>query len=172
MKKVILLSSCVICLWPVVFSQDVRQNVIAADGGIAQGSNISLEWTLGEMSVESIISGKHLYTQGFHQPILIAKSSNDPGTPLQDRILSGYKVLLTPNPAQTFATVYISADVPEKFTMYLYDIGGKLISTRLASGTDLSVRIEMSSLTSGIYLMDVRNSQGQSLKAFKVVKAE
>ena len=173
MKKVFLLLCCVVSFWPVLISQKINQSVIASDGGIARGDELSLEWTLGEFAVESIISGKHLYTQGFHQPVLIVKSINAPPVSEQpDNLLAGYSVQLAPNPVRSIVTVYIGAENSEKFSLSVYDLNGKRIAEKQVTGTDLSVRFEMQHLASGVYLLDVRNSIGLSVKAFKVIKAD
>lgn len=44
------------------FSQENNQSVIAAAGDVSKSPNLVLEWTLGETAVETINSGKGLYT--------------------------------------------------------------------------------------------------------------
>ena len=68
-------------LWGIAFllngnSQNLKQNIIAADGGISKSGNISLEWTLGEFAIETVNAGTKLYTQGFHQPVLAVKKTS------------------------------------------------------------------------------------------------
>lgn len=172
MKKVTFFSLLVFCAFLNSYSQDLKQNVIASAGGIDKTSTISFEWTLGEFAVETITATKNLYTQGFHQPILMVKSFHSPPKPESSNdILSSYKVLLAPNPVQSFVNVFINSKESEKFSLTLYDMSGRKILSKLVSGIDLSVRIEMGQLSSGVYLMDVRNDAGTMIKAFKIVKA-
>jgi Secretion system C-terminal sorting domain len=173
MKKVIFFSLLVFFGLQNCFSQDIKQNVIASAGGIAQTDKISFEWTLGEFAVETITTEKNLYTQGFHQPVLMVKSFHSPPKPeLTSDLLDNYKIVLAPNPAKSFVNVHLSAKKSEKFFLSLYDMNGKEIQSRQVSGTILSVRIEMGSLPSGIYLVNVRNDSGTMRRAFKVVKGE
>ncbi len=173
MKKVILFSLFVFCVLQNSYSQDLKQNVIASAGGISNTDKISLEWTLGEFAVETITTEKNLYTQGFHQPVLMVKSFHSPPKPESIvGILSGYKILLAPNPAKSFVNVSVKAKENEKFSLALYDMSGKKILSKQVYGTDFSVRIEMGHLASGVYLMDVRNETGMTIQAFKIVKAE
>lgn len=172
MKKVILFSLLLFIVLSNSYSQDLKQNVIASAGGIAHSDKISFEWTIGEFAVETITAAKSLYTQGFHQPILMVKSFHSPPKPeLVNDLLSGYKVLLAPNPVQSFVNVYIGSKVTEKFSLTLYDMNGRKIMTKLVNGTDLSVRIEMAHFSSGVYLMDIRNDSGTMIRSFKIVKA-
>ncbi len=154
------------------YSQDVKQNVIASAGGIAKTYSISFEWTLGEFAVESIVTAKNLYTQGFHQPLLMVKSINSPPKPELADVSSGYRVLLAPNPAQSFVNVYIGAKKDEKFSLSLFDMSGKKIGSKEVSGNDLSVRFEMGGFASSIYLMQVQNDAGTMLRTFKILKAD
>ena len=172
MKKATFFSLLLFCVFLKCFSQDLKQSVIASAGGVDRAGAISLEWTLGEFAVETITAAKNLYTQGFHQPILMVKSFHSPPKPeLSTDILSSYKVLLAPNPVQSFVNVFINSKESEKFSLILYDMSGRKILSKLVSGIDLSVRIEMGHLSSGVYLMDVRNDTGKMIKAFKIVKA-
>lgn len=172
MKKVFFLSFCVLGLLPVLFSQEIKQSVIATDGGIAKGNNLSLEWTLGEFAVESFVSGKHLYTQGFHQPVLIVKSINSPPRlEIPDKKISGYNVLIAPNPAKSYFNVFLTAKESEKFSMTLSDMQGRRIAEREVAGTNLNVRFDISAYSSGIYLLNVQKSSGERLHAFKIVIA-
>ena len=172
MKKAIFFSLLVFFVFLNCFSQELKQNVIAPAGGIDKTSSISFEWTLGEFAVETITATKNLYTQGFHQPILMVKSFHSPPKPesLND-ILSAYKVLLAPNPVQSFVNIYIGSKENEKFSLTLYDMNGRKIISRLVTGNNLTVRIEMGTFSSGVYLMDVRNDAGTMIRTFKIVKA-
>jgi hypothetical protein len=172
MKKATFFSLLVFCAFLNCFSQDLKQNVIASAGGVDKAGAISLEWTLGEFAVETITATKNLYTQGFHQPILMVKSFHSPPKPESSNdILSSYKILLAPNPVQSFVNVFINSKVTEKFSLTLYDMSGKKVMSKLVTGSDLSIRIEMGHYSSGIYLMDIRNDAGTMIKAFKIVKA-
>ena len=54
----------------IVQSQTINQEVIASQGSFDVGNSMTLEWTLGELSVETLNDKSMLYTQGFHQPVL------------------------------------------------------------------------------------------------------
>lgn len=169
-RKVFLFQGCLLFCF-ISKAQNLNQNVIASAGGVDKTSKISFEWTLGEFSVETITTAKNLYTQGFHQPILMVKNFHSPKLESSNDILSSYKVIIAPNPVQSFINVYISSKENEKFSLTLYDMNGRKIMTKLAAGKDLSVRVEMAHFSSGIYLIDVRNDTGTLMRSFKIVKA-
>ena len=170
-RKIILFHGCMLFFF-ISKAQDLDQNVIASAGGVGKTSKISFEWTLGEFSVETITTARNLYTQGFHQPILMVKSFHSPPKPESvNDILSEFRVLVAPNPVQSFLNVYIRSKENEKFSLTLYDMNGRKIMTKLVSGNDLSFHIGMGHFSSGIYLMNVRNDAGTIIRTFKIVKA-
>lgn len=171
MKKRIFFQVLLLCILQNCYSQDVNQNVIGSAGGSAQSENISLEWTLGELAVETITTAKNLYTQGFHQSILMVKSINPAAKLKGPDELSGYNVFLAPNPVQSFVNVYLGAKKDEKFSLSLYDMNGKMIHTKKVSGFSFFTRFDMEHLASGVYLMSVLNHDGILIKAFKILKA-
>lgn len=165
-------------LWGILFlfngySQSLKLNVIASDGGVSKIGNMSLEWTLGEFAVETISAGKNLYTQGFHQPILAVKKTNY--SPVHESLVDHtnfYRVLLAPNPAKSFVNVFIAAEKNEVHLFTLFDLNGKKVLVKQGNGKDYSVRIEMEQFASGMYLLDIRDKYGVMIKSFKIIKAD
>ena len=52
-------------------SQRLSPEVLAVGGGIDKNGSLSLEWTLGEAVIETVSLSDRIYTQGFHQPMLV-----------------------------------------------------------------------------------------------------
>lgn len=165
-------------LWGILFlvngnTQTLKPSVIASDGGISSSGNISLEWTLGEFAIETVSSGKKLYTQGFHQPILAVKKSTS--VSVQESLTGNadtYRVLLAPNPTRSYVNVFIASMKSEEHKFSLFDLSGKKVLTKQGNGKDYSVRIEMGHLASGMYLLDIRDKYGTMIRTFKIVKAD
>ncbi|MBE0663274.1 MAG: T9SS type A sorting domain-containing protein [Bacteroidales bacterium] len=51
----------------VCWSQEVVQDVISTSGGEFSGTTLRLDWTIGEISTETLNNGSFLLSQGFHQ---------------------------------------------------------------------------------------------------------
>ena len=48
------------------FSQNISLSLVSAQGDFNQTENISLEWTLGEIFIETVNYGSTTFTQGFN----------------------------------------------------------------------------------------------------------
>lgn len=107
-----------------VHSQQIDQAVIASAGSIDKATGISLEWTLGETMVETLNTKDRLITQGFHQPLLLAKKFNSAG----NAALSDYKVTIAPNPVQSYLRVAYSIPPAKDITLILSDFTGRIFS--------------------------------------------
>ena len=61
----------ILCL--IAFAQKSNHFVIAAQGSSDQSATLSLDWTIGEVVTETVQYGNEIFTQGFHQPVLMVK---------------------------------------------------------------------------------------------------
>lgn len=144
-------------------AQRIDQSVIAVSGGIASGTNLILEWTLGEPVIETGFTASSIYTQGFNQPkvgktysikVVQAESIN--------------KVSVAPNPFGNSFVVYFDNIPDEKAVLTVFDGGGRVIK-RFSSLPNRSMYIDMSSYASGIYYLKIVDKAGQSA-TYSVIK--
>jgi len=68
MKKLVLLFSLIHVL-VIVNAQSLERSVIGSAGGEVTSGNITLSFTVGEVAVQTLISGNIILTEGFQQPI-------------------------------------------------------------------------------------------------------
>jgi hypothetical protein len=148
-------------------AQKLAPTVIASDGGFGKTSTMSLAWTLGETAVESVSSNGRFYTQGFHQPLLLAKSFH----PSTEEIFAGYDIVVAPNPVQSMLNVYFETPQEENLQVFLTDILGRNIISKETSGKGV-FKLDMSPYISGVYLLSIRNSAGHLVRTFKIIKAQ
>ena len=147
-----------------VQSQQLSPSVLAADGGISKAAGISLEWTLGETNTESLSATDRLYTQGFHQPILLAKIF-----PAAEQPVTGYLITVAPNPVLSVLSATIASPNDEKVILTLIDFTGRRFPVKTANGKFSTVNVDMSGMISGIYLLEIHNASGQLIKTFKII---
>jgi hypothetical protein len=147
-------------------SQQLNPSILASDGGISNAAGISLEWTLGETMIESLSTADRLYTQGFHQPVLFAKGVTAPIEP----VVSRYIISVAPNPVESLLKATITSAGNEKFSLSLIDFTGRRYSVPSAYGKSSTVYVDMSAMTSGIYLLEIRNELNKVIQVFKVFK--
>lgn len=168
MSKKLFLLFFGLCTAVLARSQQLSPSVLAADGGISKAAGISLEWTLGEIAAESIFTVDRLYTQGFHQPVLIAKNVQTDAKLL----VTGYHVSVAPNPVQSVLTATVSSPIEGNVYLSLIDFSGRRYPAQLMDGKSGTAQVNMSGMISGMYLLEIRNGAGQLIKAFKIIKGQ
>lgn len=152
-------------------AQSRSPSVISTGGGTAVGNKIILEWTLGDLAVQSIRSSTLLITEGFHQPFLLKVETVDT-EPFAERYdpKEKYRVSLHPNPALATLIITLQGDNPEKTIISLLDANGKLIQEESILPFDKQATMDVSALVPGLYYVPIRNSNGDIIKTFKVSK--
>lgn len=193
MRKIILFLLGTVCLYTTVKSQQLNPSVIATQGGISKAAGIVLEWTLGEPFTESLPVSNGLYTQGFHQPMLVvtkmpaattkpaadykvteatAKTVADHKKTVAPSLITNYKITVAPNPAQSYLIVSMNAPDTKEVILSLIDFTGRIISVKPASGKITNIRVDMTPFIAGIYLLEIRKASGELIQSFKIIKAQ
>lgn len=147
-------------LWgSVVISQTIQNSVIASTGASTSSGNVKMDYTLGEVVVETFSAGGNTLTQGFHQTNLTLVAIENPELFTE--------ISIYPNPAQELVNI----DIPKNYgqmDISLYDASGKLLTNRTnAIG---SFTFDVSTLATGMYYLQVVNPQNNKVKTFKLVK--
>lgn len=155
-----------ICTAILAPAQQLRPAVISAGGDLSKGGGISLEWTLGEPVTESFSGADKWYTQGFHQPLLVAKGFPSAADPE----ITGYTLTIAPNPVQSFLNLTIKAPGNEKLFFLMTDISGRRLPLQAVSTGSQTLRLDLSELISGFYLLEARSSSGRLVYSYKLVK--
>ena len=107
-------------------AQDASQSVLATAGKTQESKTISLSWTLGELAIQNYSDTEGMYTEGFHQPIIIEENldqSVDLENGQQDRFL---KIVAGPNPVHSILNVQINSDLEGMGRIDLHDFQGRI----------------------------------------------
>lgn len=143
--------------------QQLERDVLSSAGNVSKSNSMQLDWTLGEPCIETMSSTNGMYTQGFHQPIVvITKETIVKGTKM--------KIIAAPNPVSTKLKVSFEAEKEESLILSVRDAAGRTILTRNVRTTDRGIEINMSGLSQGLYILNVQNQQGVMLDNIKLVK--
>ena len=137
--------------------QITAQEVIATQGDSYSNTNANIDFTIGEVIIDTGSDGNNYITQGFHQ-------SNWNFTGLED-YAPNYEVSIFPNP--TSEILNIRTSVFENVTYTLYDAQGKLIIQNILSTEQTPIQVGQ--LTTGKYSL-ILSSKNQKLKTFKLIK--
>ena len=135
------------------------QEVVATQGDLYTNSSGSIDFTIGEVVINTGSDGSNDLTQGFHQ-------TNWNFVSIEDHVPS-YEAIIFPNPTSEILTIRTSTF--ENVTYALYDAQGKLvIQDKLSS---LQTPIQVSQLAPGVYSL-ILNNHAQSLKTFQLIKQQ
>jgi len=144
-------------------AQGGMQQVITAAGGIktAPGGSFYVSWTLGETLVSTWKSADGSITlSGGEQSIIITAVETPPGWDVD--------VSIYPNPAGSQLTIKFNSPVKDKFLLYLYDAGGKLILIDKIERSAETRQLDVEGLPPGTYFL--RLVDGLRSNTYKVVK--
>ncbi|MCJ8288786.1 MAG: T9SS type A sorting domain-containing protein [Crocinitomicaceae bacterium] len=133
------------------------QEIVSTQGDSYSNANGSIDFTIGEVVINTGTDGTYDITQGFHQTNwnFVELEDHDPN----------YEAIIFPNPTED--VLNIRASVFENVTYTLYDAQGKLVFQDKLSAEETPIQV--SHLAPGNYTISLKN-EGQNLKTFKLVK--
>lgn len=133
------------------------QEVIATQGDSYSNTSTQIDFTIGEIIINTGTDGTNELTQGFHQ-------TNWNFVGLENHA-TGYEASIFPNPTSDILNIRTSTF--ENVTYTLYDTQGKLILQDKLSSEQTPIRVGQ--LATGKYSL-ILGSKNQKLKTFKLVK--
>ncbi len=147
MKYITLVLLVLLCegLW----SQTIERQVIASSGMTLMNDQVTLDFTIGEITITTINNESSVLTQGFHQPSYMVITT-EPDTPTT--------FSLYPNP--TSGKVIIEGEGVKEVN--LYSITGQWIFRTHQSGFDIS------HLSAGVYMAQIETTSTTVIK--RIVK--
>ena len=135
------------------------QEVVATQGESYSNASASIDFTIGEVIINTGTDGTNDLTQGFHQ-------TNWNFLGLED-FAPNYEAIIFPNPTQEVLNIRTS--MFENVTYTLYDAQGKLVMQNILSAEQTPIQV--SQLAPGSYSLTL-NNETQNLKTFKLIKQQ
>ncbi len=135
------------------------QEVVATQGGSYSSSSANIDFTIGEVIIDTGTDGTNDLTQGFHQ-------TNWNFLGVEDHA-PNYEAIIFPNPTEDVLNIRTSAF--ENVTYTLYDAQGKLVMQNILSAEQTPIQV--SQLAPGSYSLTL-NNETQNLKTFKLIKQQ
>ena len=133
------------------------QEVVSTQGDSYSNGSGSIDFTIGEVVINTGTDGTNDLTQGFHQ-------TNWNFLGVED-FAPNYEAIIFPNP--TLDVLNIRTSKFENVTYTLYDAQGKLVMHDILSAEQTPIQV--SQLAPGSYSLTL-NNETQNLKTFKLVK--
>tara|TARA_B110000908_G_C9918707_1_gene298673 strand:- start:118 stop:582 length:465 start_codon:yes stop_codon:yes gene_type:complete len=134
------------------------QEVVSTQGDTYSNASGNIDFTIGEVIVNTGTGGTNDLTQGFHQ-------TNWNFVGLEDHSPS-YEATIYPNPTSEVLNIRTSTFVNVTYT--LYDAQGKLVMQDMLFAEQTPIQV--SQLAPGSYSLTLNNAI-QNLKTFKLVKS-
>ncbi len=142
------------------FSQAVAPDVVGSTGDFYANAGGQVQWTVGEVMVETYQSGNNYVTQGFHQPnygVLIGM----PNASLLD-------LSIFPNPATDNISLKFGT-IGGNYSLYIYDItGNTLRAEQFTAGAGGLHTLSVKDFANGVYFLSLREENGFSA-IYKIV---
>ena len=135
------------------------QEVVATQGESYSNASASIDFTIGEVIINTGTDGTNDLTQGFHQ-------TNWNFLGLED-FAPNYEAISFPNPTQEVLNIRTS--MFENVTYTLYDAQGKLVMQNILSAEQTPIQVGQ--LAPGSYSLTL-NNETQNLKTFKLIKQQ
>ena len=153
MKRLLLFGALTLSL------NSLGQDVVSTQGDSYTNANGSIDFTIGEVVINTVTDGTNDLTQGFHQ-------TNWNFLGVED-FAPNYEAIIFPNPTEDVLNIRTSAF--ENVTYTLYDAQGKLVMQDKLSAEQTPIQV--SQLAPGSYSITL-NNETQILKTFKLIKQQ
>lgn len=165
MKKIICIGM-LLGSFAAAHSQSISNQVVSTSGSSGSGGGLFVDFTVGEIVVQSLSSSNYIVTQGFHQTYIENVSvDNQPGLQV--------KIELYPNPTADEVTVQLSGEELPDMLASLYDATGRMLMSRLlfeGNQQSATLKVDVRSLAAGTYYIQLQNDKQQPVKTLKVQK--
>jgi len=137
-----------------------QQEIVASSGEHFSSANTEMSFTIGEPIITTSTSQNTTLTQGFQQ-------SNLEITTINEKVVDDIAVDVFPNPVVDLITIS-NTNNKEGLSVRLMDLNGKVIEYDQLNAT--KQEYNLSNLQTGVYLVEVLNSENLSIKTFKIIK--
>ena len=148
MKKLLLI---LLCLPMIGFGQFTTPSVVSSSGDSYSNGGVNMDYTLGEIVVETQTNSTTILTQGFHQGVLKVS------TQVENIAI---KTKVYPNPASDYLIIELEQSV--NADILVYDINGKLV-IKDKLNDEQQKQLDFSFLNQGNYLLHINIADKQSV---------
>ena len=139
-------------------AQSIQPSLINTSGDSFTSETTQLDWSLGEVMIETFSNANTVLTQGLHQPEITLVAS------IKDNLMS---ISIYPNPASEFVGFQTEYPQYPKLKILIHDASGKLmLENTINTRGDL---LDISELDDGVYYLYVYGN-GTILNTSKLIK--
>lgn len=149
----------------------LQPSIIAPAGDQNWSPDLMLDWTVGEVAIESLHAGDRLFTEGFHQSDLqVVRILPEPV--VQPESISGEPVgvQVYPNPVSHFLTIQIHNARQQQYQVSVFDLNGRQLMARNMYPYSGSAEIDFSAFVQGMYLLRIINTDTGQQSSYRIAK--
>ncbi|WP_353779462.1 T9SS type A sorting domain-containing protein [Winogradskyella sp. 3972H.M.0a.05] len=144
--------------------QSISKQVIGSSGKAITNGTYTINYTVGETIVGKIENGQTIY-QGFW-----AELNSDETLSVQTLVEQTESISVFPNPTVNLLQVKFKLQEASNYQVQLYDVNGKQIfNLKPVSQGDIT-RMNISHLSSGMYVLVIADKTSNYNKSFKIIK--
>ena len=159
MKKNKITSFLALMLFSInTYCQTISKQVIASTGNSFNNTSNNVCFTIGETIVQLMTSSDYKLGSGYHQSLNMTSLS-----------IENYNVQISlklyPNPVST--DLFIKQEISHPLLITILDINGKIL---LQKNMENDFSIDVSALTNGMYLAQIKDLSNSSINTYKFLK--
>ena len=143
-------------------AQTLEQNVLGAAGDSFINSVAQLNYTVGELSVETAMANAVILSQGFHQTVLSVTEVTEIGV--------FNEIDVFPNPTQEYVLVHFHGFINENRNIQVYDLVGQLVLEEELKANQEEIRLNLADINAGQYLLTISTENNAMVNSYRIVK--
>jgi len=143
-------------------AQTLERTVISAAGETLTAGGASISFTAGETLVGNVAENAAI-DQGFW-----AVTYQTANLSINEAVILKADMTAFPNPVTDQLTII--SDTERSYTISIYDIAGRMVHKEDQLQATRSKTLDVSKLSSGIFLVTLSTLEGQALKTIKIIK--
>lgn len=152
--------------------QDAELAIAGNAGGTMMSSSYMIDFTIGEVLTDALMSETVMLTQGFHQADTeTVETDQGVVSGLEENEFLDEELDVYPNPFKTKLNINYSFQNSLEMDVTIWSLTGELLlsfSQNSAKGTQ---EVDLSGYPKGIYFIKFYNQEQQKLRTFKIIKA-
>jgi hypothetical protein len=153
-----------LCLALTIFckAQVFSPAVITSAGTSGTSATCIIDWTLGEVAIETYTQTTVILTQGFQQNFI--------GSPTAIEIAESNEFAFYPNPVREQLYISLKHSGIERYLVEIINIKGVKVWNKMLESAKAIEKLDVNNLPSGMYMLRISSHQGKILKSTKFIK--
>lgn len=147
-----------------VFGQQMQPSAISNGGGNLSNADVKMSFTIGQSVTGLVMNSSAKVTQGFQQNYLVEPDA------ITEWARINLEIDVFPVPANNQLTVSIVGNIHEDLSLALFDIQGNRLVQISYPNSGKNIQLDLAEYVSGIYLLNIKLSNGEPLASYKIVK--